>query len=202
MSNFLGGGGGLYYRGTMAVQPPNWRFENRAPTIYDFNNVSVGDLWLDESALPDPVAYLLVSLARPLSNPGPGMVADWLPITSGGGGGGGGGNVIPPATIPGNTPTVLVSVPIPLGKAIVFWGSVVGRNAADSEGIMGSFNAGARNPIGTAILVGVPQISYSQDSGASPDFNVIVNGTMIELQVTGVVADSYVWSGIYYTSIV
>ena len=59
MSNRLSGSFGLAYVGTIANQPPNWNFEQRDPTPFDVNNVSVGDLWLNQ---PAKTVWVLVSL--------------------------------------------------------------------------------------------------------------------------------------------
>jgi hypothetical protein len=69
MSNRLGGKQGTAYLGTNASQPPNWIFADRNPTVYDFQNVSLGDLWLNQT---DDLGYILVSLDNNL--------ATWHPI--------------------------------------------------------------------------------------------------------------------------
>lgn len=66
------------YQGTAANQPPNWSFEQRPPTQFDIN-YSVGDLWLDQSATPEPEAWILVSLAGNGSIPG--ELAHWIRFT-------------------------------------------------------------------------------------------------------------------------
>lgn len=57
--------------------------EMRDPTIYDYQNYFLFDLWLNE--LTDNV-FILVSLARPSA--GPGSQATWVSITASGGTGG------------------------------------------------------------------------------------------------------------------
>jgi hypothetical protein len=78
MTNRLGGLQILGYRGTEAIQPPNWRIEKRDPTSKDIRNVSLGDLWLNKNTM---AAWILVSLARTLPSQ-PVLVATWLRITS------------------------------------------------------------------------------------------------------------------------
>lgn len=73
MSNVLGGKGTAYL-GTNANQPPNWSFNDRAPTIYDTQNVSIGDLWLDQT---NNSAFVLVSLQGNSTSKGP--LATWVP---------------------------------------------------------------------------------------------------------------------------
>lgn len=59
MSNYNPAGGGLQYRGTAANQPPNCIFDNRSPTIYDTQGVSLLDFWLNTVT---GQVYALVSL--------------------------------------------------------------------------------------------------------------------------------------------
>lgn len=61
MSNRLGGKQGTAYLGTNAQQPPNWSFFPHDPTIYTYQNFSLGDLWLNTVTQQ---AFVLVSLER------------------------------------------------------------------------------------------------------------------------------------------
>ena len=79
MSNRLGGKQGTAYLGTNAIQPPDYTFTDRDPTIYDVNNVSLGDLWLNQSSNN---LFALVSLARSVE--GPGSVAKWAKLETSG----------------------------------------------------------------------------------------------------------------------
>lgn len=66
MSNSLGGRQGTSYLGTNAASPPNWTFHTDSPTIYNSQNFSLGDMWLN-TTLQD--AFVLTSLAfNPVSN--------------------------------------------------------------------------------------------------------------------------------------
>ena len=66
MSNKLGGRQGTSYLGTNAASPPNWTFHTDSPTIYNSQNFSLGDMWLN-TTLQD--AFVLTSLAfNPISN--------------------------------------------------------------------------------------------------------------------------------------
>jgi hypothetical protein len=60
MSNALGGRQGTSYLGTNAASPPNWTFHTDSPTIYNSQNFSLGDMWLN-TTLQD--AFVLTSLA-------------------------------------------------------------------------------------------------------------------------------------------
>jgi hypothetical protein len=84
MSNKVGVTRGTAYIGTNANQPPNWHFEMREPNQYDTNNVSIGDLWLDQSAEPLPEIWSLVSLAGTTQSKG--ALAHWVRVTGQGGG--------------------------------------------------------------------------------------------------------------------
>ncbi len=79
MSNRLGGKQGTAYLGTNANQPPNWTFSDRDPNQYDIQNVSVGDLWLNQD---NENAWLLVSLAGDMMSKG--SIATWLKLEAGG----------------------------------------------------------------------------------------------------------------------
>lgn len=72
MSNRLGGKQGTAYLGTNANQPPNWSFEIRDPNQYDFNNYSLGDLWLNTVNFN---VWVLVSLAGNANNT---QLARWV----------------------------------------------------------------------------------------------------------------------------
>ena len=76
MSNRLGGKQGTSYLGTNANQPPNWTFSHRPPTEYDTQNVSIGDLWFDDSATGVNTVWVLVSLAGNSTSKGP--LAYWV----------------------------------------------------------------------------------------------------------------------------
>ena len=80
MSNRLGGKQGTSYLGTNANQPPNWTFSNRDPNQYDTQNVSLGDLWLNED---NENVYVLTSLQG--NSMSKGQLAMWTQLESGGG---------------------------------------------------------------------------------------------------------------------
>ena len=79
MSNRLGGRQGTAYVGTNAVQPPDYTFSDRDPNQYDINNVSLGDLWLNQSS---KTLWALVSLERDVA--GPGSSATWSKLENSG----------------------------------------------------------------------------------------------------------------------
>jgi hypothetical protein len=79
MSNRLGGKQGTAYLGTNANQPPNWSFNDRDPNQFDVNNVSLGDLWLNQT---NEGVWVLVSLAGDPTSKG--SLATWAKIESAG----------------------------------------------------------------------------------------------------------------------
>lgn len=88
MTNRISSSAALAYRGTQASNPPNWLVYKRDPTARDNQNVSLGDLWLNQLTRE---AWMLVSLAGNNSNHGQ-LIAVWLQIAK---------NII--ATLTGNT---------------------------------------------------------------------------------------------------
>jgi hypothetical protein len=79
MSNRLGGKQGTAYLGTNANQPPNWTFSDRDPNQYDTQNVSLGDLWLNQDSED---VWVLVSLQGDFASKG--SLATWTRLESGG----------------------------------------------------------------------------------------------------------------------
>jgi hypothetical protein len=328
MSNFNPAGGGLQYRGTNAVQPPNCTFDNRSPTPYDTQGFSLLDLWLNTVT---GQVFCLVSLAGTSSSRR--SLADWALIGSSGGdlaslSGNDGilitpsasGNIsvvgtgsvttsktapftlsiavavattvsqgtvqlstdadtiagtdedtvvtpaslkaklgaqtvdgvpygtgttgafgwtaagtdgqliiagtgLPPAfatltstggTIaitPGPntlnidvddaaeytvqttdaTPTTLASIAVTTSQSLTIAGEIIGAKSDYSAAIGGNFLGTARRAGGGLTLVGAPIINLNEDSGGSPDFNVVVSGNNLIVQVTGEAATTYNW---------
>lgn len=84
-TSLFGPGIGIGNRNGNRVNPPNWNFVNRPPTVND-NQVAeytVGDFWMDISASPDPVMWVLVSLEG--NSMSIGAQATWVEVTTGGG---------------------------------------------------------------------------------------------------------------------
>jgi len=78
MSNLNSSGGGLQYRGTKAIQPPNCSFHTRDPNEFDRFGYSLLDLWLNTTT--DRI-FCLVSLEGNASSAG--IRAIWSPLESG-----------------------------------------------------------------------------------------------------------------------
>lgn len=78
MSNRLGGRQGTAYTGTNANNPPNITYNTRDPDIYDTQNYSVGDIWINSvTELP----WILLSLAGDANSKG--MLANWVKFGTG-----------------------------------------------------------------------------------------------------------------------
>lgn len=77
MSNYNAAGGGLQYRGTAAVAPPNCTFSTNNPTPYDRFGFSLNDFWLntDSGSL-----FVLVSLKGNSSSRG--TLATWVELAT------------------------------------------------------------------------------------------------------------------------
>lgn len=81
MTNFLGGKLGIAYVGTNAPQPPNFSTADRDPTIYDYANYTLGDMWLNRIS-QEP--FMLVSQASSPSDPvRRSETATWLSLQGG-----------------------------------------------------------------------------------------------------------------------
>lgn len=80
MSNRLGGKQGTAYLGTNANQPPNMAFNDRPPTAYDIN-YSIGDFWIDDSAVDTQKLWVLVSLQG--NSTSKGLLAHWVQLGPG-----------------------------------------------------------------------------------------------------------------------
>lgn len=78
MSNKLSTIVSLAYRGTDAVNPPNWSIQKRNPTSADTRNVVLGDLWLNKITQE---AWCLVSLEGDIASHG-NLVASWIKISN------------------------------------------------------------------------------------------------------------------------
>ena len=110
MSNRLAGRTALSYRGTDAVNPPDWLVYTRPPTSKDTQNFVLGDLWLNKLTKE---AWILVSLAGSLDSKGV-LVAVWFQISK---------NII--ATLTGNNSSVHVGPDIDQNINLVGDGTTV-----------------------------------------------------------------------------
>jgi hypothetical protein len=137
MNNNAWGGGtiGTNYRGNRAQSPVNVTYNDRAPTIYDTQNVVVGDEWVDTTT---DYIYKLIALAQTSLSQGF-ILATWELLA-----GSGGGNLDQIDTDSGNaTPTAGV-ITLAGGSNINTsgTGSTATINLDSSPSISGSFTAG------------------------------------------------------------
>jgi hypothetical protein len=98
------------------------------------------------------------------------------------------------------TPTTLATAAIASNTAVTFSGTVVGRNTAGTinNACGGRFNVVAVNTAGTVTLAATQDVTVQSTSTAT--FNVVVSGTNLIVQVTGIAATAYNWSASYTTS--
>lgn len=98
------------------------------------------------------------------------------------------------------TPTTLATIAVPTGNAITISGIVVARNTTSTinNATGGRFTATAINTAGTVTLAGPTDVLVSATSTGT--FDVIVSGTNLVVQVTGIAATAYNWSVSYSKS--
>lgn len=182
MSNRLSALAPLGYTGTNAAAPPNVFVINRKPNSQDYQNYTIGDIWvyIDKSVNPyNTEIYMLTSLY--------GNRAIWSLVT-----GGEEGIIVVDITTNDATPTALYSFPISAGNMVSLYGNVTAQRSDGSAGLTCCFNGGARRPGANAVLVGVPDMNVSTDN-PDADVNLIVNGENLVLQVTGIAAQTWTW---------
>lgn len=93
-----------------------------------------------------------------------------------------------------DTPTTLYSLTLTPGSVITLDAIVSGLRDDNDSGVGGRVTGVARRSAGSAILVGLPNISFAaEDAGG---FQVIVSGNDILLQVIGEAAQTYNWTGL------
>lgn len=95
------------------------------------------------------------------------------------------------------TPTSLATVTPASNSVTTITGKIAAASADYSDATGGSFTAVAVNASGTLTLVGTPFVTINASSTAS--FNVIVSGSDLIVQVTGIAATTYNWTAEYET---
>ena len=96
------------------------------------------------------------------------------------------------------TPTTLATVPVPTNDAVTLNGIVVAKNSTYTAAVGGLFNVTAINNAGTLTIMGTPLVAINASS--TEIFNIIVSGTNLILQVTGIAATTYTWNANYTTA--
>lgn len=93
------------------------------------------------------------------------------------------------------TPTTLVTYAIPSNGVVTINGLLSAANPSYSDATGGTFSATVKSASGTAALVSTPLVVVNASSTAT--FNVIVTGTNLIVQVTGIAATTYNWKAEY-----
>ncbi len=151
MSNRLGGKQGTAYLGTNANQPPNWTFSDRDPNQYDVNNVSLGDMWLNQV---DESAWILVSLAGDAQSKG--SIATWVSLANDGTGA--------ISTLTGNT-----------GGLVTGDGNANIDFVGDGIGITITGNPGTHTLTASLVGGGVAAQSFDTDDGTAVPVAGVIN---------------------------
>lgn len=94
------------------------------------------------------------------------------------------------------TPTTLYSLAVATNQAVTLYCDIIGATADYSAAIGGNVEATARRAAGALTMVGAPVVNLNEDSSGSPDFNIVVSGNNLIIQVTGVAATTYNWKGL------
>lgn len=93
-----------------------------------------------------------------------------------------------------DTPTTLYSFELDEEDVVTFDIIICAAQDDYSSGIGGRVTATFRREAGQATtLVGLPIVSYTEDSPGSPSFTMIASGNDAVLQVTGVAATTITW---------
>ncbi len=93
------------------------------------------------------------------------------------------------------TPTTLASYTLPSNGVVTFTGTVSAANSLYTDACGGTFSATAVSVAGVVTLVSTALVAVN--SSTSAVFNVIVSGTKVIVQVTGIAATTYNWKAIY-----
>jgi hypothetical protein len=97
------------------------------------------------------------------------------------------------------TPTTLATIAIASNTAVTINGIVAARNSSGTinNTTGGRFTCTAINTAGTVALAATPDVTVQATSTGT--FNVVVSGTNLIVQVTGIAATPYTWSTVYTT---
>jgi len=110
---------------------------------------------------------------------------------------GGGGPVTATVTTTDATPTSLATISTTSNSVITFEGQVSAANAAYTDATGGTFSVTALNNAGTLTILDTPLVAINASSTAT--FDVVVSGTDLILQVTGLSSTNYNWKTQYTT---
>lgn len=93
------------------------------------------------------------------------------------------------------TITTIATITVPSGGTTTVKGTISGQKSDSTDGTCGDFLICARNPAGTAILVGAAVANVMATTTGT--FTATVTGATIIIRVTGIAATSYVWTTTY-----
>ncbi len=100
------------------------------------------------------------------------------------------------------TATVILSVPVAVGDAVLITGSIVGKKSDATAAIMQQITGGARRQsANNVVLVGTPAVTgatmVQEDSGGTPAVTYVANTTAqtLEIKVAGIAAETWSWEG-------
>ena len=100
------------------------------------------------------------------------------------------------------TATVILSIPVAVGDAVLIMGSIIGKKSDTTAAIMQQINGGARRQsAGNVTLVGTPAVTgatmVQEDSGGTPAVTYVANTTdqALEIKVAGIAAETWSWEG-------
>lgn len=98
------------------------------------------------------------------------------------------------------TPTALATIAVASNTAVTINGTITARNTTGTINNVtgGRFTCSAINTAGTLTLAATPDTTVQSTSSAT--FNVVVSGTNLVVQVTGIAATAYSWSTTYTAS--
>ncbi len=93
------------------------------------------------------------------------------------------------------TPTALATYAVPTNGVVTISGVLSAANAAYTDACGGTFSATVVSVAGVVTIVSTPLVAVN--SSTSAVFNVIVSGTNLVVQVTGIAATTYNWKTDY-----
>jgi len=197
MSNLNSAGGGLQYRGTAAVQPPNCNFHDRDPNDHDRYGYSLLDIWLNTVTHK---VFVLVALEG--NSTSRGILAKWATLPATGKGIvslTGNDSVVVVSDVVGNVnligidPLFVTGTPLTNTETITIATATTGQIGAttlatDSQTILGINSAHAVTPsslaakLGTQTTHGMP---YSQGPSLAIGWTAAGTDGQIPIAATG-----------------
>lgn len=174
MSNYNPASGGLQYRGTAAIQPPNCTFTDRDPTIYDTQGFSLLDMWLNTTTQR---AFLLVNLAG--NSQAKRSLATWTEISSG-------HNIL--ASLTGNDGIVV----FPDANGNI---NLIGAGPVTVTGNIATSTETITVAEATTTTFGIVQLSSNSDTIAGTNTNTVVTPASLRAKLGTQTLDGVAYGG-------